>query len=139
MTTFVPRWALAAAREIYELPFATLLYQAHCWHLHHFDPNIVETCQLLNIKTAGCPEDCGSCSRSARHDTGVQATKLMELSEVIADARRARATAERTATRVFHGNLRQTSLPIDTNTVNIAAHTHSQCGRLPHWGRFGSR
>ena len=30
--------------------------------------------------------------------------------------------------RVFHDSLRQTSLPIDTNTENIAADTHSQCG-----------
>jgi biotin synthase len=90
MTISVPRWTHATALEVYELPFATLLYRAHSWHLHHFDLNVVETCQLLNIKTGGCPEDCGYCSQSAHHGTGVQATKLMELSEVIAAARRAR-------------------------------------------------
>jgi biotin synthase len=90
MTTYVPRWTPTAAQKVYDLPFAELLYRAHGNHLHHFDPNVVQRSQLLNIKSGGCPEDCGYCSQSAHHATGIKATKLMEISEVIAAARRAR-------------------------------------------------
>src|ERR1700679_2896050 len=90
MTISVPQWTHAAALEVYELPFATLLYRAHSWHLHHFDPNVVETCQLLNIKTGGCPEDCGYCSQSAHHDTGLPASKLMDVKQVLVEAQAGR-------------------------------------------------
>ena len=35
--------------------------------------------RLLSIKTGGCPEDCGYCSQSAHHATGLKASKLMEV------------------------------------------------------------
>ena len=47
---------------------------------------------LLSIKTGGCPEDCGYCSQSAKYDTGVKASRLMEVEAVLADARAAKAT-----------------------------------------------
>ncbi|MCO5073671.1 MAG: biotin synthase BioB [Rhizobiaceae bacterium] len=50
----------------------------------------METASLLSIKTGGCPEDCGYCSQSAHHRTGVKATKLMATDDVLAAARRAR-------------------------------------------------
>ncbi len=84
------RWTLAEAREIYAAPFADLLFRAHGVHRQHFDPNAVQRSRLLSIKTGGCPEDCGYCSQSARHDGGVAATKLMEVDEVVAEARKAR-------------------------------------------------
>ena len=60
-------------------------------HRRHFDPQVIETATLLSIKTGGCPEDCGYCSQSAHHQTGVTATKLMNTAEVLAAARRAKA------------------------------------------------
>mgnify|MGYP002714173927 FL=1 len=51
----------------------------------------MEQASLLSIKTGGCPEDCGYCSQSAFHDTGVKATKLMQVDAVLAVARRAKA------------------------------------------------
>ena len=84
------RWSLAAAQALYEAPFADLLFRAHGVHREHFDPNAVQRSRLLSIKTGGCPEDCGYCSQSARHDGGVAATKLMEIDDVVAEARKAR-------------------------------------------------
>jgi len=43
------------------------------------------------IKTGGCPEDCGYCNQSAKHDTGLKATKLMAVEAVLADAAKAKA------------------------------------------------
>ncbi|MBK5923696.1 biotin synthase BioB [Rhodovulum sulfidophilum] len=84
-------WTMQEAREIHALPFPDLLHRAQTLHRAHFDPTTIETASLLSIKTGGCPEDCGYCSQSAHHDTGVKATKLMEPEEVLAAARRAKA------------------------------------------------
>ncbi len=79
------------ARAIYSLPFPELLFRAQSVHRQNFDPVEVEAAALLSVKTGGCPEDCGYCSQSARYKTGVKATKLMELADVLAEARRAKA------------------------------------------------
>ena len=86
-----PRWTQAQARDIYALPFPELLFQAQSVHRRYFDATVVETATLLSIKTGGCPEDCGYCSQSAHHRSGVKATKLMEVEAVLAEARRAKA------------------------------------------------
>jgi biotin synthase len=44
---------------------------------------------LLSIKTGGCPEDCGYCSQSVKADSGVEATKLMEVQAVLQKAAQA--------------------------------------------------
>ncbi len=85
-------WTMAEARAIHALPFADLMHRAQTLHRAHFDPNAIETASLLSIKTGGCPEDCGYCSQSAHHDTGVKASKLMGTEEVLAAARRAKAS-----------------------------------------------
>ncbi|QIK41099.1 biotin synthase BioB [Pontivivens nitratireducens] len=84
-------WTMEEARAIHALPFADLMHRAQTLHRAHFDPNAIETASLLSIKTGGCPEDCGYCSQSAHHDTGVKATKLMDTDEVLATAKRAKA------------------------------------------------
>jgi biotin synthase len=60
----------------------------------------VQISTLLSIKTGGCPEDCGYCSQSASHETGLKASKLMEIEKVLADARAAKAAG---ATRFCMG------------------------------------
>lgn len=86
-----PPWTEAAARRLYDLPFPELLFHAQAIHRRHFDPAEIETATLLSIKTGGCPEDCGYCSQSVHWQTGVTATKLMEVERVLAAARRAKA------------------------------------------------
>jgi biotin synthase len=89
-------WTRDEAQALYDLPFPDLIFRAQSIHRRHFDPNRVETASLLSIKTGGCPEDCGYCSQSAKYDTGVKATKLMDHDDVVATAQRARdAGAER--------------------------------------------
>lgn len=83
-------WDRAEAVELYALPFPDLISQAQTIHRINFDPNHVETASLLSIKTGGCPEDCGYCSQSARYDTGVKATRLMDKADVIVAAQRAK-------------------------------------------------
>ena len=77
------QWTVDEARALYEAPFNDLLFRAHCVHRENFDPNRVQLSRLLNIKTGGCPEDCGYCSQSARYHTGLKATKLMEVERVV--------------------------------------------------------
>jgi biotin synthase len=75
---------------LYHKPFSDLLFEAQSVHRAHFDPNRVQFSRLLSIKTGGCPEDCGYCSQSAHHETGLKASKLMDVVQVVAEARRAR-------------------------------------------------
>jgi biotin synthase len=83
-------WTRAEALALYEGPFNDLLYRAHTVHRRFFDPNAVQKSRLLSIKTGGCAEDCGYCSQSAHHESGIAATKLMALGNVLDEARRAR-------------------------------------------------
>jgi len=83
-------WTRAEALALYEAPFNDLLYRAHTIHRRFFDPNSVQKSRLLSIKTGGCAEDCGYCSQSAHHNSGVAATKLMALERVLDEAKRAR-------------------------------------------------
>lgn len=93
-------WTREEARAIHDLPFNDLLLRAHLVHRQNFDANRIQKSQLLSIKTGGCPEDCGYCSQSAHHATGLSATKLMEVERVIGEARKAKAAG---ATRYCMG------------------------------------
>ena len=84
-------WTREEIAALFDLPFPELMFRAACVHRAHFDPSEVQTSTLLSIKTGGCPEDCGYCSQSAKYDTGVKASKLMEIEAVLADARAAKA------------------------------------------------
>jgi biotin synthase len=85
------RWTTAAVEALYELPFMDLLYRAQQVHRAHFDANEVQLSTLLSIKTGGCAEDCGYCPQSAHFDTGLPASKLMAVDEVLEAARAAKA------------------------------------------------
>jgi biotin synthase len=84
-------WTRAEALGLYDLPFMDLLFRAQSVHRASFDPNKVQKSRLLSIKTGGCAEDCGYCSQSAHHKTGLKASKLMEVERVIAEAKKAKA------------------------------------------------
>jgi biotin synthase len=84
------QWTLEEAKQLHDLPFNDLLFRAQTVHRQNFDPNRVQLSRLLSIKTGGCPEDCGYCSQSVHHHTGLKAAKLMEVGRVIAEARTAR-------------------------------------------------
>jgi biotin synthase len=112
----IPRsdWTREEIADLFALPFADLLFRAQQIHRAHFDPNQVQTSTLLSIKTGGCPEDCGYCSQSAKNDTGLKATKLMEVEAVLADARAAKAAG---ATRFCMGAAWRSPKDKDLDTV----------------------
>ena len=83
-------WTREEALALYEAPFNDLLFQAQTVHRRHFDPNKVQLSRLLSIKTGGCPEDCGYCSQSSHHESGLNASRLMKVERVVAEARKAR-------------------------------------------------
>jgi biotin synthase len=83
-------WTQSEAWTLYQAPFNDLLFRAQTVHRQNFDPNRVQLSRLLSIKTGGCPEDCGYCSQSVHHDTGLAASRLMEVERVVAEARNAR-------------------------------------------------
>ena len=85
------RWPVADVQALYDLPFLDLLFQAQQVHREHFTPNEAQLSTLLSIKTGGCPEDCAYCPQSAGFDTGVEASKLMPLAEVVLAAQAAKA------------------------------------------------
>jgi biotin synthase len=78
-------------RRIYRLPFPELIFQAQLAHREFHEPDEVQLCRLLSIKTGGCPEDCAYCSQSAHYETGVAREALMNSSDVVAAAERAKA------------------------------------------------
>jgi biotin synthase len=84
-------WSAAEIAALFALPFPELMFRAASIHRAHFDPTQVQVSTLLNIKTGGCPEDCGYCSQSSKYDTGVKASKLMEVEAAMAEARAAKA------------------------------------------------
>ena len=94
------RWSVGAIEDLLALPFADLLYRAQQVHREHFDANEVQLSTLLSIKTGGCSEDCGYCPQSAHFDTGVKASKLLPVAEVVDAARAAQANG---ATRFCMG------------------------------------
>lgn len=85
------KWVRADVDALMAMPFAELVFRAAEVHRENFNPNEVQASRLLSIKTGGCPEDCGYCSQSAKFDTGLKASKLMERETVLAEARRAKA------------------------------------------------
>jgi biotin synthase len=84
------KWTPEAVAAIYRSPLLELVYRAASVHRAHHDASEVQTCTLLSVKTGGCPEDCGYCPQSARHETGVKSERLMDVEKVLASARAAR-------------------------------------------------
>jgi biotin synthase len=93
-------WSRDEIAALFALPFPELVFRAATIHRETFAPDEVQIATLLSIKTGGCPEDCGYCSQSASHDTGLKASKLMDLDTVLSDARKAQAAG---ATRFCMG------------------------------------
>lgn len=107
------QWTLDAARELYNLPLNDLLFRSHTLHRTKFNANKVQLSKLLNIKTGGCPEDCGYCSQSV-HASGVAASKLMNLDDVLLEARKARESG---ATRYCMGAAWRSPKPRDEPAI----------------------
>jgi biotin synthase len=86
MTAIRNNWTREEIAAIYNKPVLELIYQAASVHREFHDPQEVQVCTLLSVKTGGCPEDCAYCPQAARYHTEVKVQKLMEVNEVIEKA-----------------------------------------------------
>ncbi|MGV6807521.1 MAG: biotin synthase BioB [bacterium] len=93
-------WSRDEVLHLFAMPFNDLLFQAQTIHRQHFDPNTVQLSTLLSIKTGACPEDCKYCPQSAHYDTGLEKEKLLQLAQVVEEAKAARESG---ATRFCMG------------------------------------
>ncbi len=107
-------WTREQVADLFAMPFMDLLFKAQTLHRHYFDANEVQISTLLSIKTGGCPEDCGYCPQSASFDTGLKASKLMEVEKVLEEARAAKA---RGASRFCMGAAWRSPKDRDLDTV----------------------
>jgi biotin synthase len=67
-----------------------LIFRAQTAHRKFHEPQEVQLCRLLSIKTGGCPEDCAYCPQSAHYQTGVQREDLLDPKYVRETARQAK-------------------------------------------------
>ncbi|OGV27204.1 MAG: biotin synthase BioB [Legionellales bacterium RIFCSPHIGHO2_12_FULL_37_14] len=88
-------WTIKQIEAIYTAPFMSLLYDAHTVHIANHKPNEIEAASLLSIKTGACPEDCGYCSQSGHHNTGLKKEKLMPIDDVLLKAKEAKQNGAR--------------------------------------------
>jgi biotin synthase len=77
-------WSRDQIAELFNLPFADLVFHAQQTHRNYFDPNAVQVSTLLSIKTGHCPQ-------SVRFETEVEVEPLLPLEEVIDAASTAKA------------------------------------------------
>ena len=87
-------------RAVYLLPLPELILRAAAVHGANRGHGDIQRCELLSIKTGGCPEDCKYCSQSAHYDTPVDRQPLLTVEEV---REKAEAARDRGATRFCMG------------------------------------
>ncbi|MES2988964.1 MAG: biotin synthase BioB [Pseudomonadota bacterium] len=83
-------WTREEIAELFDLPFTELTFRAAEVHRANHPANQVQLSTLLSIKTGGCPEDCGYCNQSVSAETGLKATKLMDVRAVLQAAAQAK-------------------------------------------------
>ncbi|HYL99256.1 MAG TPA: biotin synthase, partial [Blastocatellia bacterium] len=90
MSEFRYDWSKSEIEAIYNEPLTELVFLAQSVHREYHNPDEIQWCSLLSIKTGACPEDCGYCAQSAHYDTGLSREPLMGVGEALDAARRAR-------------------------------------------------
>ena len=83
-------WTRDEIAALFDLPFPELLFRAAEVHRASHRADEVQLSTLLSIKTGGCPEDCGYCNQSVHAETGLKATKLMDVRAVLQAAAQAK-------------------------------------------------
>ena len=92
MTQIRNNWTKEEILNLYNKPLMDLLYEASTIHRANHNPNQVQVSTLISIKTGGCPEDCGYCPQAARYHTDIEGNDLMSVSQVKAQALRAKSS-----------------------------------------------
>jgi len=83
--------SLQQVKELYRKPFLDLVHEAASVHRANHDPQDMQMCTLLSIKTGGCVEDCKYCSQSIYNNADLDKELLMKTDEVLEEARKAKA------------------------------------------------
>ncbi len=83
-------WRVEEVLAIHDTPLFSLVDRARAAHCVAHPGGEVQLCTLLSVKTGGCSEDCSYCSQSAHHKSELQGQPLLEVSEVLAAAHRAK-------------------------------------------------
>ncbi len=87
----IPPFSHDYVRALFDKPLLPLLDQARAVHVAHHKDNEVQLCTLLSVKTGACPEDCAYCPQSSHYETNVEPERMLDVNDVIASARRAKA------------------------------------------------
>jgi biotin synthase len=93
-------WTRDEVAALYGTALPELIFRAQSLHRQFHAADRVQTCQLISIKTGGCPEDCAYCPQSAHYDAPVERQGLLDPQHVISVARDA---AQRGVTRFCMG------------------------------------
>lgn len=93
-------WTTSEVQQIYRTPLPELVYRAQTLHRDFHAPDRIQTCQLISIKTGGCPEDCAYCPQSAHYEADVEREALLDPPHVLHVAQEA---ASRGVTRFCMG------------------------------------
>jgi biotin synthase len=84
-------WKKEEVAAIYRTPLPELVFQAQTIHRQFHAADRVQKCQLISIKTGGCPEDCAYCPQSSHYDSDVEREGLLDPQHVVSLARDAAA------------------------------------------------
>jgi biotin synthase len=84
-------WKKEEVAAIYRTPLPELVFQAQTIHRQFHAADRIQKCQLISIKTGGCPEDCAYCPQSAHYDSEVEREGLLDPQHVVNVARDAAA------------------------------------------------
>ncbi|KAG0675030.1 biotin synthase [Pichia californica] len=89
LTTSKPlnNWSREQISSLFNMPLNDLMFYAQLQHRQYHNPREIQLCTLLSIKTGGCSEDCKYCAQSSKNDTGLKATKLLDLDTVYEKAK----------------------------------------------------
>lgn len=93
-------WTTREIDAIYNLPFPELIFEAQTVHRKFHKTDEIQGCQLLSIKTGGCPEDCAYCPQSAHYKTEVEREQLLSVDKTLEAAKNAKESG---ATRFCMG------------------------------------
>lgn len=83
-------WTIAEIEAIYNLPLPELMFRAQVLHRRFHSADEIQGCQLLSIKTGGCPEDCSYCPQSAHYKTGLEREQLLSVEKTLEAAQNAK-------------------------------------------------
>lgn len=86
-------------RELFAMGLFELVCQSHMIHLQHHKAGEIQICQLISVKTFGCPENCKYCSQSIFNNALKEAV-FLNYGEVLNLAKNAIANG---ATRICLG------------------------------------